>query len=124
MPSWFRNGSATLFATAASHRLMNTEATEPTSGSIPGTRDLDEEVRPPCPGVQGLGRGERAGSVVGQERGHFQGYPAVHAARPVPDRSEQIGGPGQVLERELEEQLLAGLAFLDLLPDCGVVGRA
>src|SRR2546422_8027228 len=39
-------------------------------------------------------------------------------------RSKQIGGPGQVLQRQLEEQFLARPAFLDLLPDGGVVGRA
>jgi len=54
------------------------------------------------PGVQGLGGGERARGVVRQQRRHFQRHPAVHAARPVPDRSKQVGGPGQVLQRQLE----------------------
>src|SRR6266850_2529891 len=111
MPSWLRSASGTLSLTAASHRLMNTEATELTSGSSHAA-------------MQGFGRGERAGGVVGQQGRYFQRHPAVDATRPVPDRSQQIGGPGQILQRQLEEQFLARLAFLDLLPDRRVVGRA
>ena len=35
IPSWLRSASGTRSLTAASHRLMNTEATEPTSGGSP-----------------------------------------------------------------------------------------
>jgi hypothetical protein len=63
-------------------------------------------------------------SCASQQRRHFQRHPAVHAARTVPDRSKQIGGPRQILERQIEEQFLARLAFFDLLADRRVVGRA
>src|SRR5207245_6907380 len=72
----------------------------------------------------GSGGGERTGGVVSQQRRHFERHPAVHAGRPVPDRSKQVGGSGQVLQRKLEKQFLARLAFLDLPPNGGVVGRA
>jgi len=78
----------------------------------------------PARGAQGLSGGQRAGGVVGQERRDFQRHPAVDAARPVPDRSERIGGRGQILERQFEEQCLARPAFFDLCPDRGVIGRA
>ena len=71
-----------------------------------------KQVRPPRPGVQILGRGKGAGRVVGQQRRHFQRHPAVHAVGPIVDRPEQVGGPREVLERQLEEQRLARLAFL------------
>ena len=35
MPSWLRSAAGTLPATAASQRLTNTDATEPTSGFSP-----------------------------------------------------------------------------------------
>ena len=40
------------------------------------------------------------------------------------DRSKQVGGLGDVLERQLEEQLLARLEVLEFLADRGVVGGA
>ena len=82
-----------------------------------GAGNLDEQVGPRRPGVQFLGRGEGAGRVVGQQRRDLQRHPAVHAVGPVVDRPEQIGGLREVLERQLEEQLLARLAFLQLLAD-------
>ena len=169
MPSWLRSASGTLPATAASQRLTNTEATEPTSGLSPASmrrsmprrnasaaaRYCSRENRSvtligtpakiassmagrpslvpgilmnrfgrPARAMQLLGRGERAGRVVGQQRRHLQRHPAVHAVRPVVDRPEQVGGPGEVLERQLEEQLLARLALVELLADRGVVGGA
>ena len=74
--------------------------------------------------VQALGRGESAGGVVGQQRRHLQRHPAVHAVGAVVDRAEQIGGPREILERQLEEQRLAGLALVQLFADRGVVGAA
>src|SRR5262249_21625283 len=68
--------------------------------------NLDQQVRPPRTSVQLLGGGECARRVVGQERRHFQRHPPVHAVGPVPNRSKQIGGSRQILERELEEQRL------------------
>ncbi len=75
------------------------------------------------PLVQILGRGQRARGVVGQERRHLQRHPAVHAVGPVVDRPKQVGGPGEILQRQIEEQILARLALLDFLRDRGVVGR-
>ena len=65
----------------------------------------------------------RAGRVVGEQRRHFERHPAVDAVGPLVDWTEQIGGARQVFERELEEQLLAGLALRELVGDRGVVGR-
>ena len=71
-------------------------------------------------GVKFLGRGEGAGRVVGQQRRDLQRHPAVHAVGLVVDRPKQIGGLPEVLQRQLEEQRLARLAFLHFLAD-GVV---
>ena len=43
---------------------------------------------------------------------------------PLPDRSKQVGGPGEVLERQVEEQLPRPTCRLELLADGGVVGGA
>jgi hypothetical protein len=37
------------------------------------------------------------------------------------DGTEQVGGPGQILDRELEKQRLAGFPFSRQSPDGGVV---
>ena len=89
---------------------------------VPG--NLDQEVRPVRSRVQILGRSEGARGVVGQERRHFEGYPPVHTARPVVDRSKEVGGPGEVVERQLEKQPLSRLALLELVADRGIVGCA
>ena len=85
-----------------------------------GTRYLDEEIRASRLGMEGLGRGDGAGRVVGQQGRDLQRHPAVHAVGLVVDRPEQIGGLPQVLQPQLEEQRLARLAFLQFLAD-GVV---
>ena len=59
-----------------------------------------------------------------QQRRDFQRNPAVDAARAIPRRAEQVSSGSQVVERELEEQCLPGLAFLDLGGNVGVVRRA
>ena len=58
-----------------------------------------------------LGCRQRAGGVMGQQRRHFQRYPAVHAVGLVVNRPEQIGGARKILERQLEEKRLTRLAF-------------
>ncbi len=153
--------------TAASQRLMNTEATEPTPGFSPasmrrsmprrnasaaatycsrenssvtligmpakmdfldsrqaflGSGDLDEQVRQPGSRVQILGRGQRAGRVIGQQRRHFERHPAVHAVGPIVDGPKQLGGAGDVLQRQVEKERLARFALAQLLADRGVVG--
>jgi hypothetical protein len=59
-----------------------------------------------------------------QQGRHFQRHPAVHAVGPVVNRPEQVGGARNVLQRELEEERLAGFAPAHLLADGGVVIRA
>ena len=48
---------------------------------------------------------------MGEQGRHFERHPAVHAVRPVIDRPKQVGGPGDVLQRQLEEERLARFAF-------------
>jgi hypothetical protein len=86
--------------------------------------DLDEEIRPPRPVMQRLGRGQSAGGVVGQERRHLQRDPSIDAIGALENRLEQLGGPGQVLQRQVEEQILARSARAHLLSDRVVVSGA
>src|SRR5262249_21087012 len=88
------------------------------------TGNLDEEIGPRRAGVEALSRGERARGVVGEERRHLERDPAVHAVGAIPDGTEEIGGPRQVLDGQLEEERLPRLALAYLLPDGRVVGRA
>ena len=74
--------------------------------------------------MQTLGRSESASRVVSQQRRNLQRYPAVDAVGAVVDRSEQIGGLREILERQLEEQLLARLTLVELFADRGIVGGA
>jgi hypothetical protein len=74
--------------------------------------------------VQFLGRGEGAGRVVSQQRRHLQRYPPIHAVRPIVDGSKQIRGPGEVFDRQLEEQFLPRCAILGPFADRGIIGRA
>ena len=73
-------------------------------------RDLDEEVRPRPARVQCLRRRHRPRRVVGERRRQLERHPAVDAVREIMRRTEQIGRLAEVLERQLEEQLLARLA--------------
>ena len=89
-----------------------------------GSRNFDEQVRPPRPRVQILGCSQSAGCVVRQQGRHFQGYPPIHTVRLVVDRSKQVGGPGDVLQCEVEKERLARFAPTQLLADRGVIRRA
>jgi hypothetical protein len=43
---------------------------------------------------------------VGENWRHLQRYPAVYPVGPGKDRPKQIGGTGQILQGQLEEQIL------------------
>ena len=86
--------------------------------------DLDEEVRALRAGEQLHRGGQRALRVVGEQRRHLERHPAVDGVGPVPDRPEQIGRPGEVVEREVEEDRLARPALLEIGQDRSVVRRA
>ena len=58
---------------------------------------------------------------MGQQRRYFQRHPAIHAVRLVADGSKQVGGPRDVFERQLEEDLLADLLGLAFLADRRIV---
>src|SRR5262249_56450090 len=72
----------------------------------------------------GPGSAERAGGVVREERRDLQRHPSVDAVGALVDGTEEVGGLRQVLERELEEQLLARLAGGHQRADRGVVVAA
>ena len=74
--------------------------------------------------MQFLGRGNGARCVVRQERRDFQRHPAIDAVGTIKDRLEQIGRAVQILQRQVEEQIFAAHAGLDLLGDRRVIGRA
>ena len=74
--------------------------------------------------MQILGRGESARRVVGQQGRNLQRHPSVDAVGAIVDRSKQIGGPREILERQLEEQLLARLTLVELFADRGIIGGA
>ena len=61
---------------------------------------------------------------MGQQGRNLQGHPSVDAVRPVVDRSKQIGGPREILECQLEEQILARLTLVELFADRRVVSGA
>jgi hypothetical protein len=66
---------------------------------------------------------DRGLGVVGEQRRDLHGHPAVDASSAVEYRPEQIGGAPQVLQRQLDEQLLARQPGLRLAADAGVVCR-
>jgi hypothetical protein len=70
--------------------------------------DLDEEVRAAGAAVQVSRGGDGALRVVREIGRDLERYPAVDTVRRLVDRAEEIGGAGQVLERQLEEESLAG----------------
>ena len=59
-----------------------------------------------------------------QQRRHLQRHPAVHTIRAVVNRSEQISGPGEIVQREVKKKALAGLPLRQIFTDRGVVGSA
>ena len=85
--------------------------------------NLDEQVRPAGLGVQCLRGGERAGRVVGEPGRDLERHPAVDLARAIVHFEEQVGGPREVLDREVEEQPLARDPLLHLGGDRRVVER-
>jgi hypothetical protein len=89
-----------------------------------GRWDLDEEIRPVRVPVELGGRVERARGVVGEPRRNLERDPAVDTVRPLPDREELVGRATQVVDRELEERLLAGGAAAGAAEDALVVGAA
>jgi hypothetical protein len=52
--------------------------------------------------------------VVGQQRRYLQGNPTIDTVGPFVDGFEQIGGPYEIRERQVEEQIFLRLALLDL----------
>jgi hypothetical protein len=60
--------------------------------------------------------------VVGQQWRHLQGYPAIDTIRPVIGGSKQVCCLGEVLKSQFKEQFFIGLAFLELLPNRGIIG--
>ena len=59
-----------------------------------------------------------------QEWRHFQRHPAIDAVRPVVDRPEQVSGSGEILQRQIEEEALAGFPFGQPLADRRIVRGA
>jgi hypothetical protein len=84
-------------------------------------RNLDEEVRASRARVELLGLGEGARGVVGERRRDLERHIAVDPVRLLVDRPEEIGGLGEVLHGQLEEQRLARLPLLHLVADGRVV---
>ena len=156
MPSWLRSASGTLSLTAASHRLMNTEATDPTSGWSPAATRRSMPRKNASAAARYCSREKRSVTLIGMPAkiaSSMAGSPslvpgilmrrfgrparacrALAAARvlavswassgdtssdtqpstpsrPVPDRSKQIRGAGQIVQRQLEEQVLARLCL-------------
>ena len=60
--------------------------------------------------MQGLGRRQRAGRVMGQQRRHLQRDPPIDTAGALENRHEQVSRPGQILQRQIEKQVLAETA--------------
>src|SRR6185437_8776610 len=67
--------------------------------------------------------GKRGVGVVSQPGRDLERYPTVDPDRALVHRAEEIGRTGEVLERELEEELLVRQTLLRELPDVLVVGR-
>jgi len=84
--------------------------------------NLHEQVVAPGLGVDLPGGGDRAGAVRGQQRRDFHRDPAIDVAAGVEHRPEQVGSAAQVLQRQLDEQLLAGQTGQRLGMDRRVVG--
>src|SRR5213078_1643762 len=86
------------------------------------SRNLDVEVSAAGGAVQLRGLLNRRVGVVRQQRRDLERDPAVDAVGAAVNVAEQIGGVAQVLEREREEQLLAGGALLEQALDRVLVG--
>ena len=108
------NSKVTLIGTPA--KIASSMAGRPSL--VPGI--LMKRLGRPARAWRALGRGEGAGRVVGQQGRDLQRDPSVHTVGLIVDRPKQIGGLPEVVQRQLEEQRLARLAFLQFLAD-GVV---
>src|SRR6185436_20872217 len=73
---------------------------------------LDKEVRPAGRGMQFLGHTQRRARIVREQRRHLERDPSIHAAGALEDWPEDVGRARDVLDGELEEKGLAGLAGL------------
>ena len=73
-------------------------------------RDLDVQVRAVAERVEPLRLGGRRRRVVGDQRRDLERDEAVDAVRALERRPEQVRGAAQVVDRELEERVLARLA--------------
>src|SRR5271165_6960960 len=71
--------------------------------------------------MQILRLGECRFRVMCQERGHLERDPSIHSCGTLMNRTEQIGGAGEILQCDLEEQVLTGLARPHPLADTGVI---
>src|SRR5207247_9083354 len=67
------------------------------------------------------GRGDSTGSVVCQERRHFQGYPSVHPIRFLMDWPKKFRGPRQIFQCQFKEQFLRRTTLFRLLAKGGVI---
>src|SRR5262249_16582285 len=88
------------------------------------TRDLDEEIRSPCPRMQLFGLGDGTRRVVREQRRNLQRDPTVDAVRRVVDGPEQVGSLRQILERQFEKELLIRRVLPYFLTDGRIIGLA
>src|SRR5262249_16348185 len=76
-----------------------------------GAWNLDKQVLTSGRGEQLFGFRKGAGRDGSQQRGAFQLYPTLNSVRPVAACAAQAGSTRNVLQRQVEEQFLPGLAF-------------
>jgi len=86
-------------------------------------RNLDEQVGTFGASVELLCGDDRADGVICNDGRHLQRNPAIDPPGPIPRRPEQVRGTPEILERDIEEQILDGLARSTAAEDAGVVGR-
>jgi hypothetical protein len=89
-----------------------------------GTRNLHIQIGAVGELMNLQGRIDGRPGVARQKRRDFHRYPPVGTAGAIVYRTKYVGGAAQILERELEEQRLAGEARACFLLDSCVVGRA
>src|SRR6185437_10488315 len=83
--------------------------------------NLDEQVVAPRLAVQRGRRPDRGLGVIRKQRRNFQRDESVHAVAGVERRLEQVGGAGEVLQRQREEQVFAVLPVGKQVGDRAVV---
>jgi hypothetical protein len=92
--------------------------------ALRGPGYLDEQVGAVGLRVQRLGLLDRGCSVIGEQRRHFERNEAVDRGAPRMNGGKQVGGPGEVLHGEVEEQSLSRPARIELAMDLGIIGVA